>query len=102
LCRYAVVIEASRVDETLDEVGDGSLEDLLFVRHRAGVVDAEHEVDLVDGTLLEFFGDGDGQTGFDGIDGSVETTHGPRCRRRRDHGEGCAGRVLPEEAFWTL
>jgi hypothetical protein len=102
LRRSAVVVEAARVDETLHEVGDGEREDLLLVGHRTGVVDAEHEVDFVDGALLKFFDDGDGQTGFDGIDGSVETTHGTRCRRRRDHGEGRAGRALPEEALWTL
>lgn len=101
-CRSAVVIDTTRIDETLHEVGDGKREDLLLVRHGAGVVDAEHEVDLVDGALLQRFDDGDGQARFEGIDGSVETTHGSRRRRRCDHGEGRAGHALPREALWTL
>jgi hypothetical protein len=50
---FAVVVDAVRRDEAVDEVGDGLGQNGLLVAHGARVVDAEEEVDLVDRGLLD-------------------------------------------------
>ena len=69
----ALLVDAEGVDQALDQIGDGVGEDGLLVGHRAGVVDHQQEIDLVDAALRELVIVGVRALGVVGREGPIET-----------------------------
>ena len=52
----SIVINATRIDDLLDEVGHRQRQQFLFIGHGPGIVDGEQNIDFIDGALLQLGG----------------------------------------------
>ncbi len=78
-------VDANRVGESFDEVGDSHGEDLLLVGHRRGVVDHEEQIELNDLiTVVELEGVGRIAARFGGAKGLARASAASDDGEKRD------------------
>ncbi len=88
-------VEARRVEDAVDQVGDGGGEDVLLVGHRRRVVDHQEQVDLVDAALGEDVHLRRARERLERLDGPAEASGGGG-RAERDRSDGDEADVSPQ------